>query len=339
MKPRTPLLTGNKQRATRTALICVVAMTAISQTGCQIFDRFRNRQIVAPVAFEAVPTKEQILNHVAQQTANVRQLQTDVRVSVDGLPTLRGTLAVEKPDRMRLKAGLLGVSEMGIDVGSNSDRFWIWSKATQRGMQPAIFFARHSDYQNSEIRQMIPLEPMWLIDALGLVTFSPTDRHEGPFRRKDGRYEIHTYHRRPTGTVTRVSAIDPQFGWINQQAFYDSNGRRIGYVDSIKHEFYPELNVSLPKRIELHFFQPDGTSMRLAVDASAYKLNSMYGDPEKLWSMPNPSDVQIVDLAGAPVQAAAVEPDRAQAPQARRYDHHSSEWYRGPAQPTAPHLR
>ncbi len=334
-----PTPMGKSDAAVRWLLLGAVALTSIGQAGCQVFGRNRNQQIAAPVAFESTPTIEQIIGQISQQTANVRQLQSDVRVSIDGLPTLRGTLAVEKPDKMRLIAGLLGVSEMGVDVGSNSDRFWIWSKASVPGLQPAIYFARHSEYESSAMRQMIPLEPKWLIDALGLVQFDPADQHQGPFVRPDGRYEIHSFHRSPTGPVTRVTVVDPRFGWINQQTIYDQTGHRIAYADSIKYEFYPELNVSLPKRIELHVFQADGKSTTVVVDASTYKLNSIYGDPEKLWAMPMPSDVQVVDLASAAPGPLVVESAQAETPVTHRYDHLSSQWDERPRDPRGPLVR
>jgi hypothetical protein len=330
---------GKSKAAVRWLLLVAVALTSIGQAGCQVFGRNRNHQIAAPLAFESTPTTEQIIRQITQQTANVRQLQSDVRVSIDGMPTLRGTLAVEKPDQIRLIAGLLGVSEMGIDVGNNSDRFWIWSKASLPGVQPAIYFARHSEYQSSAMRQMIPLEPKWLIDALGLVEFDPADRHEGPFVRPDRRYEIHSFHRSPKGYVTRVTVVDPRFGWINQQTVYDETGHRIAYADSIKYEYYPELNVSLPKRIELHVFQPDGKSTTVVVDASTYKINSIYGDPEKLWAMPTPSDVQVVDLASAGPGPLVMESAQAPTPSPHRYDHLSSQRDERPRDPLGPMVR
>ena len=39
----------------------------------------------------------------------------------------------------------------------------------------------------------------------------------------------------------------------------------------------------------------------MTVDATRFKLNSIYGDPEKLWSMPRPSDVPVVDLVNGPL--------------------------------------
>ena len=289
----------------RTQLFTVLFLMGLilSQPGCQIFGRFRNRPILdtPPVAFSETPTKDQLLAHIGQQTEKVQQLQSDVRISVAGMPTLRGTLAVEKPNRLRMNAGLLGVSELGIDVGSNDDVFWFWSKVAGPGQEPGIYYARHDEYQTSALRRSIPIEPGWLIDALGLLRFEPNDRVEGPFQRpNDGRLEIHTYRNVGNQPTIRVSVIDPKFGFVNQQTIYDANGRRIAYVDSIKYEHYPEHNISLPSRIEMTADAPDGSQIKLTVDAGKFKINSLYGDPKQLWSMPNPGDVKLINLVRGP---------------------------------------
>jgi hypothetical protein len=271
-----------------------------SQTGCQIFSRFRTEPDVAPIVFQQAPDQQQLLSYLNAQAQKVKQLKTNVRVSLDGMPTLRGSLVLERPKRLRLKAGLLGVSEMGVDVGSNDDGFWVWTKASLPGEKPAIYFASHEAYQNSPIRKALPFDPAWIIDALGFVEFSPTDRHDGPFQRSDGRYEIRSYIQTAAGPTARISVVDPKHGWIVQQAIYDSTGRRVAYVDSIKHKLYPLAEVSLPERIEIHVFQPDGREMKLVVDADDYTINTLYGDPARMWVMPNPPDIPKIDLAQVP---------------------------------------
>ena len=269
----------------------------ISQPGCQVFQRFQKPVPKAPVAFEATPTLETLIAQLNRQSAAVKQVNTEVTVSMDGIPgRLRGTLMVERPKKLRLKAGLLGVAQMGVDVGSNDELFWIWSRANIPGQPPALYYANHQRYESSELRNNLPLEPTWLIDALGFVEFSPTDRHEGPFPRSDGRIEIITYHQSAGKSNIRKSVIDPKYGWIDQQSMYDRNGRLLAYVNSIEHQYYPDSNISLPQKIDIHVRQPDGQELKLSVDAENYSINSINGDPSRLWTMPNPQDVMKVDL-------------------------------------------
>ncbi len=289
----------------RFALLVVVISMTCTQTGCQIFDRFRASEPHIPTAFQQPPDRQQLIAHLNARAEKVKQLKASVRVAVDGMPTLRGTLAVERPKRLRLKAGLLGVSEMGVDVGSNDDRFWIWTRVAMPGETPSLYYANHEAYQRSAVRRAISLEPAWLIDSLGLTSFLPGEQHEGPFAREDGRVEIRTHRQTVTGPELRICVVDPQTGLVSQQSTYDANGRLIAYANSISYQLYPEAGISLPQRMELYVFPAQGQSMKLVVDAESYEINSLYGDPDLLWSMPQPRDIPMINIARNAIQTTA----------------------------------
>lgn len=297
----------------------------VTQSGCQIFQRFRSSQPRIPVAFEQAPSGEQLVSHLNSRAAQVRQLKTNVRVSMDGIPTLRGTLAVERPNRLRLKAGLMGVSEMGVDVGSNDDVFWIWTRASLPGETPALYYSTHEGYRRSAIQNALPIEPAWLIDSLGLVEFLPGDRHEGPFPREDGRVEIRTYRNSSSGSGIRTCVIDPRTGVVVQQSIYDASGRRIAYVNSTSYKPYPELGISLPHQMVLNVDQPGtGQTLSLVVDAEDFELNALYGDSARLFGMPQPSDIPLIDISKAvapdsgTTRPVAVQPQQGYLPPASR---------------------
>ena len=79
----------------------MLGLMLASQTGCQLFARFGKRIPVAPVVFQNTPTKEQLIQALNAQSSAVRQLSTNVKVAMDGMPKLRGTLQMEQPGRMR----------------------------------------------------------------------------------------------------------------------------------------------------------------------------------------------------------------------------------------------
>ena len=246
-------------------------------------------------------------------------------------------MAIERPNRLRLKAGLLGVTEMGVDVGSNEQRFWVLSRAALPGQPPALLFANHDDYQQSGWKNLVPLEPQWLIDAIGMVSFNPADRHEGPYQRADGRVEIRSFQATAKGTRTRICAIDPRYGWVNQQAYYDSAGRRVAYTNAIKHTYVEDLGVALPAQIQLHVYQPNGQEVKLVVDATDYK--PLFSNSETMWQMPQPEDVQVVDLSkvsAEPLQQQGVSPASAgRVPQSYRPE----QWNRDSRRPLIPRIR
>ncbi len=325
--------------AARGLIILACLLLLVAQTGCQVFHRFRAQESV-PVVFQAAPDQYDLLQHLQSQSDRAQQIEADVKVSMDGMPSLRGTMVVERPYNLRLKAGLMGLTEMGVDVGSNEELFWVWSKVPTMNSPGAIYYARHSEYQASSMRQAIPLEPSWIIDALGLVNFSPADQHTGPFPRSDGQLEIRSTIATPQGPTIRVCVVDPKRGYISQQAFYDKNNQLVAYLNSTCYQYEPESGVSLPRHIELFVRQADGKTMKLAIDANSYRVNSIYGDRARLWSMPNPGDVQMVDIAAqSSLGAQQVAPLASQADGQPPGRSSSRSWYADPGDPTSRYIR
>jgi hypothetical protein len=273
---------------------------SLLQSGCQVFRGFGVKAAPAPTVFQAQPTQADLLSKLNEHASRVRQLQSNVSLEIPGAPRLSGTLILERPNRIRLKAGIGGISEMGFDVGSNSELFWIWNKASLPGQPPpAIYFAQQSDYHRIRQVASIPIDPQWIIDASGLVEFSPNDVHHGPYM-ENGMMKIATIQRTSDGHVTRVSVIDPKTALIRQQAFYDTNNQRIGYIVSEQFEYFQEEGVSLPKRIELHLTPSQGEPLKVGINASQYRINQFFGNPDQTWSMPRPDGVRLINLAEAP---------------------------------------
>lgn len=302
--------TGNRLWMLLALLGCV------SLSGCQVFTRFRNDSVTSPVVLEKTASLEQLITAVRSQSERVQQLKTDVRVTSPGTPTLRGDLQLERPSRLRLQAGVLGISDLGFDLGSNEESFWVWKKAALPGDPPTLFFSSHQGYQQSVLREHLQLQPLWLVDALGLIEFPSEDQHTGPFARPDGRVEIRSFSRSPARPAVRIAVIDPVKAIVNQQSFYDQAGNLLAYLNSIQHQYYPEHQVSLPQRVEIHLAGPQGQTSKLTVDSGKYLINSLFGDPQLLWQMPNPPDVRRVDLS-AP-NASPNLPDQAEAPGQRQ---------------------
>jgi hypothetical protein len=289
-----------QQLITRWSFLLGIGLVMSTQTGCQIFQRFGTRPEPAPIVLDATPSQQRLLETLNAHANRVKQLHSNISLSFDGMPKLKGTLQLERPDRLRMKAGVMGVSELGVDVGSNSDQFWVWSKASLPGQQPAIYFANQNEYRDGRSRAAIPIEPQWIIDASGLVDFSASDVHQGPFAGAGGMLKMHSIRQTSAGPVTRVCLIEPQSARIVQQALYDASNNLIAWSNSSNYRYYAEEQVSLPQRIELHVIAPDGQDVKLVLDAGEYKINALYGNPDQMWTMPTPEGIPKINLAARP---------------------------------------
>ena len=284
---------------TRCLLLAFIGFITTTQMGCQIFRKFGGSSEPIPVAFDRLPTQQQLLSQIQSKAESVGQLASNVSVTIPGTPKIKGTLQVEFPNRMRMKAGLLGVSEMGVDVGSNEEHFWIWSRASTPGQPPAFYFANHVSFKQSKARRSVPLDPKWVIEGLGLVRFNPTDVHYGPVMDQGGRMKLFTVEQTSNGPQTRVTLLAARTGVIEQQAMYDSSNQLIAYMNSSEYASFMHNGrpIGLPQRIELHMIQPSGQDTKMVINLSSISLEPLYGNASRMWAMPNPEGVRKIDLS------------------------------------------
>lgn len=247
---------------------------------------------LAPIAFVGAPTLDQVIYTVNGNTQRIHQLHSDtVSVATPGFPALRATLSVERPRRFRLKGKLFGPE---LDLGSNDEVFWFWLR---RSGQPAVLFARHDQFAHTPARHMVPIEPAWIIESLGLVTMDPGVLHQGPFPRGNGQIEVRSQIHGSNGDVMRTLVIDPTYGWIVEQHITDANNQLLASALASNHRFYPEHGVSLPHRVEVH---AAGANRAIQIEIGQYYINRPIEDPHQEWSLPDIAGQVPINLSDIP---------------------------------------
>ena len=244
----------------------------------------------APVVFEGQPTIDRTIAVVNANSAKIEQLQsTGATLKVPGVPALRGSVSYERSQRFRLIAdtSLTGVE---LDMGSNDQEFWMWVK---RNRPPAVYFCRHDEFHNSAVRDVIPIDPAWIAEAIGVVYFDPGGRHEGPYAAGEGRIEIRTKVPTPEGESTKVTVLDSSHGWILEQHMFDVTGNRVASAVSSHHRYDPATGVSLPRHVEIELPTID---MRFTLEVSDYIVNRLTGDPATIWTRPERNQIPPVAL-------------------------------------------
>lgn len=262
------------------------------------FDLFKPKRGVFS-AKARLPTQTELLDMQKSRAQLVKQLQASVSVKMTGAPKIKGTIQVEFPERLRLKAGFLGLSELGVDVGSNDELFWIWVKASSSEQPEVMYYAEHGDYDRSTLRLSIPLDPKWLLDGLGLSQFSAQDRHVGPFARPDGKIELMTEKQSPAGLQRVVTLFDAKSLVIVQQALYNSEDKLVAYMNSSDHQAVNTngRSIDVPKKIKIVVVEGNGETAGMTIQLGRISLDPLYGDPQKMWSLPRADGVPKVNLA------------------------------------------
>lgn len=239
----------------------------------------------------------EVLHLVNRNAALVQSLYTtDARVtgSSQGQPfTIGARFAMEKPRRFRLIArNVLGNEEL--DLGSNDEQFWYW---VARAQPPALYYCRHEQATDAAL----PLDPNWIIEALGVGELEPAEVYEGPNPVGGGRIELRSHARSPQGEpLTRLTTIDACRGWIVEQTLIDASGRVVAQAALSQHRDDPESGAVLPRRVHLSW--PDAR-LSITLSLSDLRVNEMPVGTD-LWMRPSkPQEIDLCNTSLAPLRA------------------------------------
>lgn len=251
--------------------------------------------VTQPRILPPTATVSDIINTINANTAKIQSLATDdASISAPFMPSLRAHLYFDRPRRFRL-LGETMITGQEVDLGSNDDIFWFWIK---RNPQPSVFYCRHDQFATSLARNMLPVEPDWVIEALGIVTLDPAGQYNGPMHSGQGRLRIETTINTVRGTMTRVTEVDENQGWIVGQHLYDAQRRLVASTLASRHGREPASGVVLPARIEIQTPASDtAPQFSLRLDLKNVRVNQLPANQEQFWTLPSYPGTTSVNLA------------------------------------------
>ena len=211
-------------------------------------------------------------------------------LSGTGFPSLRTSVAFDRPRRIRMRAET-ALTGPEVDLGSNDELFWFWVKRSQ---PQALYFCRHDQLAVSSFRQIMPVEPEWLIEALGVTTFDPNVKNEGPQPVAGGRLQIRSLRCTAAGTFTKITIVDEKTAVVLEQHLYDARGTRIATALTSRYRFVPEVGASMPQQVDIEW---PANQVHLRLDFNDFQLNTLHNVPSPLWQKPEYPGYANVDLA------------------------------------------
>lgn len=302
----------------------LVLLTMISTSGATCARRQVIPEFAPPVRFTQTPTLPELSQQINRSLAVQRLESQTMSIASPGLMTkLSGSLAWERPHNFVLQA-YPGMKAMGLAfaAGSNSQEFWLQQ---QMGGPPTLYFARHDDFENQAgPRQMLPVSPLWLREAMGVVELDPALQHFGPRvvpgEQDRNKLVIESHIPSPRGAYRRVLILDAQTGVVEETRLYDRigpDGRLVAQALQSQHQYYSAVDWSLPHKVDI-LLQPDqGQTLAFSVEVEFYLVNEAASDDPSAFSLPDASGLTKVNLAPNPnlAQPAYVPPVYTQSPQ------------------------
>ncbi len=281
--------------------ICVLVIVAASSgAGCP---RALSRYTPAgPRVLTTTASLDDVMRAVNDNSAKIQSLYcSDASVSSPGIPSLRTNVAMERPKRLRVRAET-SLTGPEVDVGSNDLLFWVWMKRLD---PPSVLFCRHDQFAASPMRQMLPIQPEWIFEALGVTTFDPADQHSGPTPVRGNRLEVRSVRQTAQGAVTKITVLDAASAWVLEQHLYDARGTRLVSVISSQQWREPASGAVIPKQIEI---QLPATQASLTLTMKTVQLNPPGLSAGPMFEMPTYPGSSVVNLADPNTQPAAAAP-------------------------------
>lgn len=267
-----------------------------------------------PVVFESAPSLDTVVGAI-NRTDSIHQLHTNSAeievLSMPAVPRLSGSLAISRPRGLRLQAAIPLLPGAGLDMGSNDSMFWM--RVPETIGSTVFFFAGHEAFRSHGNRQILAVQPTWLIDAFGLTHVDRAAVVEGPVPAADG--TIRLVDQVPDGSALhgRVLTLDANSGVLLSQELYDGSGRQLASARLSRHEFYPDLQVSLPHEVMLRMNSVAGQPMEMRIDVGLWSINRLLTEDPNLFVPPDASSDRRIDLAN-PAPTGQVPAPMAQAP-------------------------
>ncbi len=235
---------------------------------------------------------EQVIAAVNRNNSQIQSLNSEsATLASPHAPTLTAKFAYQRPCFFRLKARTEWTGDE-VDLGSNAQLFWFWVK---RNVPPALYYCRYDQFAASQARRMIPIEPSWLMEALGTLEIDPNLHHDGPYPdpNNHNRIWIRTLLNTPDGPNKKVTFIDPVSAWVLEQQVYDAQDRlrARSIAESYKRNSRTGLYVPTAVTVECPAFN---FSMR--IDLGDVQVNQPLPNPAALWAIPVIPGYRMVDL-------------------------------------------
>lgn len=273
--------------------LSLMILTLIFQGGCQNNKNWfkpKNPSAVGLIDPATPPTLESLTTAINKNSMSIRNISTeDASIVIPGVMfQLRSRITFERPKRLRVQASV-GLTGQELDFGSNDTMFWLWV----RRMQGEMWYCRHDQFPTCPLRGKVPIDPDWIMEAIGIVEFLPTDRHSGPYQTADGNLMIETRKQTAAGIFVKKTTIGVKTGWVLRQEMYSPQNELVAIAVSHDHRKDQATGIIYAQRVEV---QCQGAEGKMSIDLGTPKFNGQHPFASTMFAMPTIDGYRAIDL-------------------------------------------
>ncbi|HBE68057.1 MAG TPA: hypothetical protein DDW52_07890 [Planctomycetaceae bacterium] len=290
-------VSARKHFSRRNAVTALGVMsTWVVASGATCISRTRPSDLYAPpIVFESEPSLDELIGQL-NNSLNIQSIESNtLKVSSPDISfRLNGSMVWQRQMNFYFEARPPGgnVLPTAIAAGSTDEKFW----AKLSYPREQLVYARYAEFESlMGPRPLLPVSPIWIREAMGIIEFDPQHKHTGLQRRPNGWVEIESHIPSPRGGYIRKVVVDPKLATIHQTTLTEASTRRmIASADMSKHTYFGEVGVALP--MEVHVKLLGRETLSFTVEISNYLFNQTTAESDARYEMPDSTGIDTVDL-------------------------------------------
>ena len=209
---------------------------------------------------------------------------SNATLSGDGFFNLKGEIIFRRPGLFRLR-GSHAVSGAELDIGRNSEVSWLW---VQKADPKVTYYCPNADYAACQYIQSLPIDPSWMIEALGLGEIDPNVAYDGPTAVDDKHLELRRRETTAAGVErTKVYVINRYYGLPAAIRVYDKYQSIVADARVRSWRTDPQTGITIPQSVEIRCpKENEGQGVTFHIHLGTPSLNTLSSSDASPWSMP-----------------------------------------------------
>jgi len=291
-------------------IIAAVAVLALS-TGCEWLDRMRPKSNDVPSGPVQGKTSTELVSYLNGQSKALNSVRysdasIEVYVGKENYTPTDSSLVVATPRNFLLVGGRHVMANL-VNIGSNSQEFWMYSRFPEQN----YVVCSHADFPTAGNKLPFPFDPDWALQALGMTEYPPDLIYTVEKNERQRELWLSFDTKTPQGTPVKrvvVFAAEPMNGsqpQIRRHLILDSAGKTIATaevreVSTMQVGLDPQtrkpMYAQVPTRVSLDWPQQQ---FKMELKLPKPRVNEMLTDAEtaKLFARPAIDGVNPINLA------------------------------------------
>ncbi len=276
----------------------IALLAIVAAPGCRALTLNPGRPpAISPLQAVAIETLVERHNRNAEL---VQSLEAEPSVREGRTGSGSGRLALVRPRDFKLTVSKPVSGDIVADVGSNDEKFWIWSVNPD---DPKTYVGNYNEAGQPPPGLLV--QPDWVIEALGLRVISPEEEARLTTEPGDDANTLTLVHSRPNGqggTTIKKTLVDRQSGLIREHIFYGPDGKTElarAWPTNYRSVPLPEGGtVFLPDNLKIRATPPQDKPIELNISMGlgSTKVNQFDMARRDIFTVPEIPGYAIVDL-------------------------------------------